>query len=60
MNEPAVTRIQTSATDPKVGMTVEQLGSFVQQCLRNDLPTDQPVRVRVTMSGRLKSIEISG
>lgn len=49
--------VVADATDPKAGMTLAELGAFVQAALRDDVPDDVPVHVRVNVRGGIKRLE---
>ncbi len=50
--------IGLNAADPRRGLTLAELGSFVQRALREDLDPTTPVTVRVGWSGQIRRITI--
>lgn len=49
-----ITRQQ--AADQKAGMTLDELGSFVQRALKAGVPGDRPVTVDMSWRSRLQKV----
>lgn len=49
--------VQADATDPKAGMTLDELAAYVQEALRADVPGEARIHVRVNMRGGIKRLE---
>ncbi|MFJ6119798.1 hypothetical protein [Streptomyces sp. NPDC092129] len=51
---PAVLRFIGEAKD----MTLEELAAFVEAARKADVPRDNPVRAELSMSGKIKQVEV--
>ncbi|MEU9887949.1 hypothetical protein [Sphaerisporangium sp. NPDC051011] len=51
------TNVASTATDPKTGMTLDELAAFVQEAMRAGVPGDRPVKVVANMRGGIKKVE---
>jgi len=49
--------VQADATDPKQGLTLDDLALFVEEA-RESIPGDAIVKVRVNMRGGIKRLEV--
>ena len=49
--------VQADAADPKTGMTLDELATYVQEALRAEVPGDARIHVRVNMRGGIKRVE---
>ncbi|GAA0969886.1 hypothetical protein GCM10009555_017800 [Acrocarpospora macrocephala] len=52
--------VEADATDPKRGMTLDEMAAFVQEAMRAEVPGDTPVKIRVNWSSGIKRLEIKG
>lgn len=48
--------ITADATDPKAGMTLDELAAFVQRCMKLGQPGDTPIRAVLGWGGQIKTI----
>ncbi|MEV0584084.1 hypothetical protein [Nonomuraea sp. NPDC050310] len=49
--------VKADASDPKQGMTLDELAAFVQEAHRAGVPGDARIQVRVNFSGGIKKLE---
>jgi hypothetical protein len=49
--------VQADAVDPKTGMTLDELATYVQEALRADVPGEARIQARVNMRGGIKRLE---
>lgn len=50
--------VQAEALDRREGMTLDELGSFVQTAMRREVPGTARVRVRVGFRAQAQSVEV--
>lgn len=48
--------VSKPAADRKVGMTLDELGSFVTRAVRAETPGDSPIYADISMGGRIRVI----
>lgn len=48
--------ITRDAADPKQGLTLDELGAFVQACHRLGQPGDTPIRISIGWGSQIKTI----
>ncbi|GAB3750105.1 hypothetical protein [Microlunatus parietis] len=48
--------VTRDAADPKAGLTLDELGAFVQACHRLGHPGDTPIRITIGWASQIKSI----
>lgn len=46
--------VAREADDRKLGMTLDELGQFVQACMKLEQPGDTPIRVTVGWRGQIE------
>lgn len=49
--------VQVEAADPKVGMSLDELATFVEEAQRDGILGDTIVKVRVNFRGGIKRVE---
>lgn len=49
--------VKADASDPKKGMTLDELAAFVQAAHRAEVPGDTLIQVRVNFGGGIKKAE---
>lgn len=49
--------VAADAADPKTGMTLDELATYVQEALRAEVPGEARIHVRVNMRGGIKRLE---
>ena len=52
--------VRADATDPKHGMTLDELAAFVQEAMRAEIPGSTVVRMDATWRSSLKRVEVTG
>lgn len=53
-------RVWAKATDAKRGMTLDELASFVQEAMREEIPGGTVVKMTATWRSGIKKIEVKG
>jgi hypothetical protein len=52
--------VAAKADDKKAGMTIKEVGAFVQECMRQDIADDVPVRVVAGFRSQIQSLSVDG
>jgi hypothetical protein len=52
--------VTSKAADQKNGMTLRELGAFVQECLRQDIDSEVKVRVQVGFRAQIQKVSVTG
>lgn len=56
LDRPSNVAMSKPAADRKVGMTLDELGSFVTRAVRAETPGDSPIYADISMGGRIRVI----
>jgi hypothetical protein len=49
--------VQADASDPKVGLTLDELAAFVEEARRDAIPGGTTIKARVNVRGGIKRVE---
>lgn len=51
--------VKHTATERKTGMTLDELGMFVQEAMRLGIAGAAPIKVRAGFAGQIRSLEVT-